>query len=803
MRLMKRLVSLVLSLCFVFGVASEALATDADAPVIYGTLHALGTEDVLVEEYDAARKGPFVYLSAAGIARLVGGSFSQKGSTLVWTDGCRTLEVDPEHAAAHLYAAVGGNSRISLNKYGFELEECLYNEEEKQYYLPLDQMLYLLGCEWVCANGAVYVYQPETLLDIAAQSISMHDKNPDITDLMGDSSWENWGNSFKYGIAASLDEIDMTFLWDSAQASFGLKESLSYEDKVVQNALLLLRSDLPDNAQSDDYATIDNGLGLLSKYFNNIGSALGLSSTSGALQVISDLTGLKGSDLSDISQNLSSLADWSTLGTNAASYLLNVTNLYWSGSQLSQTFDLRMQRIAKLQNNGFGKDLDGLFTRLQSAATTLHDRYADTFSSAVKDSFNLDSIVAMVDAAFGIAGHRPSDLPFLSSLNLMSTLVGFYGLAVNAMKLVLPSFATMLEKGESAHVAKYLLNLSEIFYKEYKTAISSLNGKALTQQDLDEVRICGQICESAALHAMELLDVVKGTDSDSSGIYGPEVYLNRLMTSAQYDNLLLIDYQFSNLHSELPGARRDVIPPSYVSGLPLVDIPFMSGETVDVLPASEEIGPDGEPLAPNDDETEKEPPATLTAEGDDISISRITIRSKEFGEFSFEPDLSDGGGSAYGNLLAADMGDGTYTYVVSIAQMGTMGGSHIFVVRPVDGTLQVVAKFNLNERLNDVYFTGKFESDTQLSVTAYPTETTEILDYESVDGLERAGKEIWENGLGGMHFELNDYGFYDLVFVTYYRCLANMDVVGYGCTSYHLEDDSLELKEQWFEVNDN
>ena len=132
--------------------------------------------------------------------------------------------------------------------------------------------------------------------------------------------------------------------------------------------------------------------------------------------------------------------------------------------------------------------------------------------------------------------------------------------------------------------------------------------------------------------------------------------------------------------------------------------------------------------------------------------------------------------------------------------MGTMGGCEAWIIRPVDGTLQAVKTFTLQERSDSISVTGTFDSASELSGTLEPTKTPFSVTL-TTELEERTGKTVSENGLGTLGYEANEDGFYDFVFSTINHGIFNMDVVGLGRTRYVLEDGQGVIGEQWFEVS--
>ena len=116
-----------------------------------------------------------------------------------------------------------------------------------------------------------------------------------------------------------------------------------------------------------------------------------------------------------------------------------------------------------------------------------------------------------------------------------------------------------------------------------------------------------------------------------------------------------------------------------------------------------------------------------------------------------------------------------------------------------DGQLKVVKSFTCADRTDDILVEGKFIDSATISGTIYPTGTT-FQETVSTPLDERTGTDIWENGTGTVRYEIGEDGYYNLIFRTMERNLANMDRIGSSMTRYVLEEGQLVIDEQWYEV---
>lgn len=85
--------------------------------------------------------------------------------------------------------------------------------KEKTPAIPLEQMLYLLNAQWICAEDCVYIYTPpETLWNVVGDLWEMDEALPSPAEILGDTVLKKWGNSFKYGLLAFADEVAPEYL---------------------------------------------------------------------------------------------------------------------------------------------------------------------------------------------------------------------------------------------------------------------------------------------------------------------------------------------------------------------------------------------------------------------------------------------------------------------------------------------------------------------------------------------------------------------------------------------------------------
>ncbi len=779
-----KLLVVALVMAMVTGVWAPRARAEEAPETFYGRIRVLDVDTSSVVTCDAARSAEgVVYIAAQDFAEIAGAELTISANTmLTFSLGLRTVSVNAENQIGQVhYDLKGSGENLGFQLYGdFTLEELLPYEEENSWYVPFEQLLYMCGMEWGCQDGVVIPYRPETLFEIVAESDRMMADNPDYSDVMGDGRLEQWGNSFKYGFQAAIDDIDMTFIWDSIATSLHIKDTMTYEDNVLEAALLMLRTDAPE-AEPD---AIDDSMTLTSPtdFMGAMATAFDLGSEGMGAQVASQLIGdFLGVSVS--SETMKVISPSVGAGVPFISYLLNVEQALWAREYMPQSLQQRLQRI---QTETQGAE-SGFAKQLSSAAASVEEKYYDDIANVYLQELSLDSLATMVDNIMKLVDFNvgSTDLAVVP-LRWAATTVGVFDLGVELIKGSVPAVAEALEKAENVNTSLALVRTSAVMKAAYEEAVLNLrdNRESLDAERLQAVRECAGIMECMAMHAQETL--AEAGLGSAEGVSAHAGYLQRLNESSKYDGLLLLSTDFSGMYSEEAGCLRQAIPPEYVFGLPVIDMDLSPN-----MAQAEALTEDGEPLE------EGLPQVTIdTTQTAEYGMGSLVLSMEPYGSITIESQLM----STYGTLMGVDMGDGEYTFGLVVYAMGTMGGCEAWIIRPVDGTLQVVKTFTLQERSDSISVTGTFGSASELSGTLEPTKTPFSVTL-TTELEERTGKTVSENGLGTLGYEANEDGFYDFVFSTINRGIFNMDVVGFGRTRYVLEDGQVVIGEQWFEVN--
>lgn len=757
--------------------APFARGAESSREIFYGNIQVqpAGSEELAI--YRAARdQDDLVYIQVDDFAAAIGGTVTEDtypGAFRYHIGNWIIIVYTHDNSAEVFYNT--DNRYLGYRFYGeFTLEECLYNEKDETWYFPFEQLLYISHAQWLCDERTVFIFRPETLLDVVADMPDIFDGNPSYVDIMGEDVWQQTGNSFKYGFLAAIDDLDMTFILDSILTSFSWKDATSYEDEVLTTALLMLQSDSPSN---DSYSSVADGFDGVGEFVSGLANAMDLSGKEQTFELTQSILGL-----SMTQQQYSSLGDKVGLGATVIDYALGVGQALWARDYMSQSYG---ERLAFIRDSLNSHSSDKFVRRLSKSAGEAYDLYFGDVCNAYTQ-ISINDIFTLIDGIDKVSGDFGKTDLAVAPLRWAALTVAVFDTGVEVLKANSSAVRKALDEAEDIHLSLDLVNISTVLRSAYQDATAPLTKRncRVTQDMLDDIRISAQISQCASMHAREKLIAV-GKLFD--GAKPEQAILQRLDQSSKFDALLTLNTDFSGLRTTSTGCVRMEIPPEYVFGLPVIKFEYEAGmNRAEVTPAAKGVEmPEGQKLT------------ISTPEDDWGCIQTITLHHETYGDYSYESVL----GPWYGMLHGVDMGDGVYTYVLVAYATGTIGGSDIVVLRPVDGKLTPVKTFDLSGRSDDIYVQGKFLDSNTLTGTIYPTGTTFKGDV-SIAMDERTGTEIWENGTGYMQVELNEEGYYDLIFCTIERNLYNIDTVGSSRTHYVLDEDGeLVMTEQTYEFN--
>ncbi len=150
------------------------------------------------------------------------------------------------------------------------------------------------------------------------------------------------------------------------------------------------------------------------------------------------------------------------------------------------------------------------------------------------------------------------------------------------------------------------------------------------------------------------------------------------------------------------------------------------------------------------------------------------------------------------SVFGVNMGDGEYTFGMSLTVNGRMGGEANYIFKIVDGEIRILKCFEMGSKRSDnIYVSATFSSSNKFSGTIYPTEV-KFTAYSYRDSSEQIGKKVFENGTGLLDYEENEDGTYSMIFTTIERCVDNSNGVGNSFTRYVLKGDDVVIDKQWY-----
>ena len=600
-QMLNRLAALLMTLALLFSAVPtvQAARIPVDGREIrYGTIRVLGPEKAYPDLYQAARddENGIVYIHAGDLASIVGASLTVSGQDedmhFSYTLGGWNVEISTEKGIGQVSYnfdhRIGGDATYSFYD-DFSLTDCLYDAATESWYFPFEELLYLFAMEWGCEEGTVLIYRPETLFDVLSEYGDMIELTPTYADLMGEEGEERWGYASMYGFGACIDELDMSFLWYGAISGwadlFGKTVYSDYEKETMLNAIMMLQSDLPESEDevSGKMDWVSNFIGCAATVLDLSDEGLGFDV---AHQLISDMVGVSVS-----AETMGSLANVATVGAPLLGYAISIGQTEWVRDNVAADLDERLAFLERV--TGERADDSDFWAMTEKQAAEARSLYCAEVSGAY-GSLSLDDLMTMSDgiltislgdnwkddltgaAAKAIEGMAPdaaaefigkagsSVAAGLTILNWMNLTVGTMDLCVEIAKDQNPDFAEALELCENAHLARYLVEISEMLVEETRKSIKKLlSGDGLAEELLEEIRMGTHLMMASSLHAHDMMHNL-GTYTDPSGGFSETGYIARLLESSKHDGLLMMSKSFRDIVSEDPGCVRHDIPVEYV-----------------------------------------------------------------------------------------------------------------------------------------------------------------------------------------------------------------------------------------------
>lgn len=744
--------------------------------IVYGDLQVQLVDEKNPSLYRGCKdENGTIYMNENDIATILGGSITSyenkdvfRVSFSTWTILLRTDE-----PIAHVFYNPKNMEWGYRYQEGFNITPPIYNKEDKLWYFALEEILYLAHAQWICENQTVYVYIPDTVLDVVSRINVMQSMNPTYADFMGEDVWTQLKNSTRYGLEAFIDELDTTFLLDSALSSFHSSSMSTYEKEVMETSILMLSSDIPFNYYKNQTIT---GFEKSQNFINNVSSIINITLDFDLFDQFQKAIGLN-LNAKQIEKCKSKIS----YSKNLLNYSLAVGETLYLCDNISSGFKTKLDKLIEITEQK--KDIV-YYEQLNTISNSIKDTYYDDIDSVYQKELDFDHILDSVHDVLTIGGNEPPSNLILDTLDISFEIKD---LLLNALKKI-PSIKEIFENPKKINISLEQINISSLMYSEYEKALQHLlfNENGVTKEGLENVRLCAQLSQCSAMHAHnQLYEMGKKTKNEKMMENAEVGFVNQLIETRKYDTLLLMNVDFVDMYQEELGCVRMKIPTNYLMcGLPLIDFPFHFGfENINVTAKRKEQKiPKGQKM-------------TISSNVDNFDcIQNIIIHHETYGEYN----IKFNGLGRYGNVYGIDMGDGQYTYVVKVFIEGTMGGEEIVILKPENGVLKEMKSFMLGSIPDNNNTDGIFNDAKTLSVTLYPTKKK----YEgriSNPLKERTGKKVFDNGSGFMLYELNDEGYYDLIFYYHLKVLSNMDLVGDTFTRYVLEGNNLIVDDQWFE----
>ena len=432
--------------------------------------------------------------------------------------------------------------------------------KEKTPVIPLEQMLYLLNVQWICAEDCVYIYTPpETLWNVVGDLWEMDNALPSPAEILGDTVLKKWGNSFKYGLLAFADEVAPEYLVPIVGDDY-------WSQQKMEEALLTLAvpcenimGDLKEEAQNDS-----------SKFVSDISGMVGdISSLGGGAVSVADKLTKSVTAWSDVNIP-KSISDSFTV-TGYAADMAKAIAIAGRYENWGESYRSQLEYLSQVKNDKYAeycKDLN-------KVAGSLFKEYGDYTGNVVKES--LKTFASFVGGYF--LDKTPAGLVF-SSYDLVHTFVEAY----------IPAAKTAQQAGDNTSAAMRLSDLSVLMRAQYAAEMIRVGqmGTLNSIEDVAQLRFIGSLMMEASAHSHDSLysawkNMYLAGHSDASEeeirqnagetismdvlagkLIQSQTGITRFEETSQYDPSLLLYGDMNNLYNETDGAHREKIPPEYV-----------------------------------------------------------------------------------------------------------------------------------------------------------------------------------------------------------------------------------------------
>lgn len=460
-----------------------------------------------------------------------------------------------------LYAEGVLNGRLYDNEQ-FTLQEIQTVQfgKEKTPAIPLEQMLYLLNAQWLCAEDCVYIYNPpETLWNVVGDLGEMDEVLPSPAEILGDTVLKKWGNSFKYGLLAFADEVAPEYLIPIVGDDY-------WSQQKMEEALLTLA------------VPCENIMGSLQEEAQNASNKF-VSDISG---LVGDISSLGGGAVSVANKLTKSVTAWSDVKIpegisktfSTAGFAAQMAKAIATAGRYEnwgESYRSQLEYLSQVKNDKYAeycKDLN-------KVAGSLAKEYGNFTDNVVKESLEL----VFSNLGGTLLNKTPAGLVFSS-----------YDLAHAFVEAYIPAAKTAQQAGDNASAAMRLNDLAVLMRAQYAAEFIRVGqmGTLNSTEDVAQLRFIGSLMMEASAHSHDALysawkNMYLAGYSDASEeeirqnagetismdalagkLIQNQTSITRFEETSQYDPSLLLYGDMNNLYSETEGAHREKIPPEYV-----------------------------------------------------------------------------------------------------------------------------------------------------------------------------------------------------------------------------------------------
>ncbi len=467
MNIGKRIISVILSVTIL--ISSYSYAAVAEEKMIYGNIKISiigGNEN----SYSVKIKGDEVYLSTEDIASITGYKCEvDKNITYIKADG---IEVNTA-----IYIEFDGKTEAMKKEYQLEVVK-----EEGEYYLPLEEMLYLTHATWCVEDSVLIVSQMEkNIFDFSMENLITGEY--DITDkselfIEGNNISSAFANTLIYALRNFDSRLYVPMLAAGSLTDEQYEKALMQltendneflggvgEEMIKQQLEGSLFSQLSKDAKNLQFMTesIDN--------ISNIDEAIEIvDKSSNIAKKITDTPDLSGKEIKQISKLLSgvgTVSEW-------ADILCNINEMaHWS-EKMGQEFLRELQALRKIDEtkNYYAKSL---VKSIKRASQNLINR---TQPELKNWEVTKDMQVVLVNKLI----EKGVDLTPLGQM------IGGMQLADRTLSIFSEDYTNFMQVHELSYTTKFLVDLEVLSSMEMWPYYYKVNSQKFTAKDLEDFR---------------------------------------------------------------------------------------------------------------------------------------------------------------------------------------------------------------------------------------------------------------------------------------------------------------------------